>query len=58
MSNGVIAFLIGLGFAGWMYSKIYRSTGGNTRNALITAGVAGLAVFVIIFIIFNMVLPK
>ena len=41
MSNMLIGFIFGIGFAGWVYSKIYRSTGGNTQNAIIVAGVAG-----------------
>lgn len=41
MSNVLIGFLLGAGFAAWVYSKIMRSTGGNTQNALIVAGTAG-----------------
>lgn len=42
-SNFTIGLLLGAGFAAWVYSKMMRSTGGNTQNALIVAGVAGLA---------------
>ena len=43
-SNLLIGFILGLGVAGWVYAKIMRSSGNNTQSALITAGIAGLAV--------------
>lgn len=47
-SNITIGFLLGAGFAAWVYSKIMRSSGGNTKNSLIVAGVAGLFAAVIL----------
>lgn len=47
-SNLTIGFLLGAGFAAWVYSKLMRSTGGNTKNALIVAGFAGLAAMVLL----------
>lgn len=33
---------MGAGIGAWVYSKMYRSTGGSTRNAFIVAAIAGL----------------
>ena len=44
----MIGFVAGLGLAGWVYSKMYRSSGGNTQNALIVAGAAGVGGMVLI----------
>jgi hypothetical protein len=41
-SNLTIGFLLGAGFGAWVYSKMYRSTGGNTKNALVVATIAGV----------------
>ncbi len=55
MSNLLIGFLAGAGIAGWVYSKMYRSTGGNTGNALIVAGSAGVGAWVIVVIILGLI---
>lgn len=55
--NLMVSFFAGAGIAAWVYTKIMRSTGGNTQNALIVAGSAGVAGFVVMMIIMNM-LPK
>jgi hypothetical protein len=47
-SNLTIGFLLGVGFAGWVYSKLMRSTGGNTKNSLIVAACAGVAAMVVV----------
>jgi hypothetical protein len=47
-SNLTIGFLFGVGFAGWVYSKLMRSTGGNTKNSLIVAACAGVAAMVMV----------
>lgn len=45
MSNAMIGLLTGLGLAAWVYSKMYRRTGGNTQNALVVAGLVGFLAF-------------
>ncbi|HSX46810.1 MAG TPA: hypothetical protein VLF87_02365 [Patescibacteria group bacterium] len=57
-TNLTIGFLAGAGFAGWVYSKLYRSSGGNSRNAAIGALCAGLAVMVILTAILSAVFKK
>jgi len=55
MGYGFIAFLMAIGTAAWVYSKFQRSTGGNTQNALIGAGVVGVIVFVLVFSLLNFI---
>jgi hypothetical protein len=47
-SNWMVGFPLGAGFGGWVYSKVYRSTGGNTKNALIVAAIAGVGGMVVV----------
>jgi hypothetical protein len=48
MNNTTIGILFGLGFGAWIYSKVYRSTGGNSKSAILVAGGAGLVAFLLI----------
>jgi hypothetical protein len=54
-SNLLIGFLLGAGFGAFVYSKALRSSGGNSRNALILAGCSGVAAMVILMTILSMV---
>lgn len=47
MSNLTLGFLIGISLAAWVYSKVMRSSGNNTKNALIVAAIAGLFAMVL-----------
>jgi hypothetical protein len=47
MTNLTLGFLIGISTAAWVYSKMMRSTGNNTKNALIVAAIAGLFAMVL-----------
>jgi 4-amino-4-deoxy-L-arabinose transferase-like glycosyltransferase len=51
MSNVLIGLLAGLSIAVWIYTKIMRRTGGNTKNSLVTAGILGFFAFIIVFTI-------
>lgn len=53
MSSVLFGFLVGASLSAWVYSKILRSTGGNTKNALIVAGCAGGAAWVVAAMIFK-----
>lgn len=57
MSNVMIAFLAAVGFAGWVYAKVQRTTGGNTSNSLVVAAGSGLVVFLLFLLILSMVVP-
>lgn len=53
MSNIVIALLVSVGTGAWVYSKILRSTGNDTRSALIVAGISSSVLFVALLITLN-----
>jgi hypothetical protein len=55
MTNAFIAILLGAGAAAWVYGKVMRSTGNNTQNALIVSGVAGVAGFILMLLLLNMI---
>ncbi len=57
-SNLTIGLIAGIGCGGWIYSKIYRSSGGNTRNALVVAAASGLGVMVLVVIILGIIFKK
>ncbi|HLB66494.1 MAG TPA: hypothetical protein VJJ78_02790 [Candidatus Saccharimonadales bacterium] len=54
MGSFWIAFLAGIGSSGWVYSKTQRKTGGNTKSSVITAGVCGIAVFIVLWILLEL----
>ena len=53
MSNAMIALLFSAGAAAWLYSRLMRSTGGRTRDALLAAGIVGAVVFVFLLLLLN-----
>ncbi len=55
MGNGLIAFLVAVSASAWIYSKMMRSTGGITQNAIIVAAIGGVFIFVIVLVVANMV---
>lgn len=55
MTSGLIAFLMAIGTATWVYQKFHNSTGGNTQNALIGAAVVGVLVFVLVFTLLGLI---
>lgn len=55
MPPAVVAFFFAAGAATWIYTKLSRSTGGNTKNSLIASGILGVLAFVVMLIILNTV---
>ncbi len=53
MPPAVVALLFAVGAGTWVFTKVQRSTGGNTQNAAITAGIAGAFAFVVLLLILN-----
>lgn len=47
MSNKLTAFLGSIGVSAWVFSKVYKSTGGNTKSSLAAAIIAGILVFML-----------
>lgn len=54
-TNTTIALIFSIGFAGWVYAKIMRSTGNNTKSALITAGAAALVAFLLLISLLGLI---
>lgn len=46
--NTTIALIFSIGFAGWVYAKMQKQTGGNTKTAIIVAVGAALVAFLIL----------
>lgn len=55
MNNVTIALLVGIGFSAWVYSKVYRSTGGNNKSSIIVAGSSGFILFLFVLIVLNLI---
>ena len=55
-SNLFIGVIAGIGFGGWVYGKLQRSTGGNTSSSLtgatLTALLAAAVVVTVLSILF------
>ena len=51
--NLMVSFFAGAGVAAWVYTKIMRSSGGNTQSSLIVAGAAGVVAFGIMMVIMS-----
>jgi len=56
MSTFVVALLTALGGGTWIFTKMQRTTGGaDPKQSLLFAGIAGLIVFILVFIIFGFI---
>ncbi len=54
-SNFTIGLLFGIGFGGWVYSKMYRRTGGNNQTSLIVAAISGVVALVAVVTILGII---
>lgn len=55
MGNTLIAFLVAISAATWIYSKMMRNTGGLTKSALTVAAISGVLVFVLVLILIGLI---
>lgn len=51
----LIAFLFGAGFGTWVFTKVQRSSGGNTQSSGVTAAIAGIFAFVVMLLVLGFV---
>lgn len=58
MSHVVIALLVALGLGAWIYNKLMRTTGGNTRDSLIVTAIAAVFVFFLLWFLAGKLLPS
>jgi hypothetical protein len=54
-TGGMIGFLVGISAATWVYSKMMRSSGGNTQSSLIVAAIVGLISFLVIMTVVSLI---
>jgi len=54
-SDLAIAILFGVGASAWIFAKIQRSSGNNTKNSLIAAGASGVIIIIILTIVLQFV---
>ena len=55
MPPWVVALLFAAGFATWVFSKTSNKTGGNNRDSVIVAAVAGFFGFLLLLVILSAV---
>jgi hypothetical protein len=55
MSKFVIALLVSLGLATWLFNKLQRSSGNNTEASLKGAGFIAIIGFIIIYVVLGMI---
>ena len=55
MGNGVIAFMLAIGVSAWIYAKLMRTTGGNTKNAVTGAAISGVLLFILALIVLSLI---
>ncbi len=56
MSIVLISLIISVGAATWLYGQIMRTTGNNTKNALIGAGIAGAGAFLFLWMVLSWIM--
>jgi hypothetical protein len=53
MPPAVVALLFGAGVSVWVYTKVMRTTGGNTKNALVVSAIIFVFSFIGFWLILN-----
>ena len=53
MPTYVIGLFVALGGGAWVFSKLQRTTGGQTQTSLLFAGIAGFILFLFTIIVFG-----
>ena len=56
MGPGLISFLFTLGASTWVYTKLQRYSGNNTKQSIIAIVVIALIMFFVVFSILSLVL--
>jgi len=55
MGNSLIALMVAAGASLWVYGKIMRSSGNNTKNAVIVAITAGAIIFIVLLMVLKLI---
>lgn len=56
MSTWLAALFFSVGASTWIYTKLQRTSGNNTRRSLIATAIAGVLIFVVFYFILNLFL--
>jgi len=51
MGKGFIALLTAVGATTYIYNKFMKTTGSLTQRSMIAAGVAGIAIFLVLYLL-------
>lgn len=54
-SNALIGLFAAAGAGAWLYSKLYRRTGGNNGQAIMFAGIGAGIVWLLVIIVLGMI---
>lgn len=54
MTDGITSLFFAVGVGAWIYAKLSRSTGGNAKNSLAAALLAGGGAFLFLFTLLKM----
>ena len=54
MSNWIIALLFSLSISVWLYTKIMKNNGNNTRGSIIVVAVSAVVLFVLIYFLLGL----
>lgn len=55
MTNTVVALFIAASASTWIYAKLMRSSGNNTKSSLIAAGISAVFVYALSLILLNLI---
>ena len=54
-SNALIAFLVAISGGTWIYNKLMKQTGNNTKNSIIGAAISAGVIFLVVVTLVGMV---
>lgn len=53
MSNGLISLFIAVSASTWIYTKLQRSTGNNTKSSATASAIAGGLIFLVSYFVLS-----
>ena len=56
MNKFWISLLFTIGSGAWIYTKLQKYSGNNTKQSLAGVGIIGLIIFIILFLVLGMVI--
>lgn len=56
MSAGLISLFFTAGAATWIYTKLQRMSGNNTKQSVVATTVAAIFIFIVFFSLFTLII--